>query len=317
MLQFGAVAGVGMVGADSCGFGGNTTETLCARWAWCVNTLYLISQTLTDRLGALSPFYRNHNELGNIPQEFYRWNLTTIAARAAGKTRLRLLDYAYTFLHKQHTDGTPALWPLSWVHPDDANTISIEHQYYFGPSLLVSPVVAENSTSVDIYLPNATFYDFFTLDQVQGQGSNITIENVDYDTIPLHILGGSIVALRTGNATTTADNRQLPFDIVVAPNATSQAEGYLRLDDGISIDVGDKYSDVYFVFDGEKLDVSGNFGYVKGSNVGMVVFAGQTSEKRVQLNGNEWDQVTYDSQRGTISVYGLNRALGDWTIALV
>jgi len=208
------------------------------------------------------------------------------------------------------------MWPLSWVHPEDENTISIEHQFYFGPSLLVSPVVAENSTTATFYVPNEIYYDFFTLAPVQGEGAEITVEDVGYDTMPLHIRGGSIVPLRYGDANTTEQNRELPFHLVIAPNSTDQAWGYLRLDDGVSLDPGDATSDIWMIYGNDTLEVSGSFGYGQGNVVDAIVFAGQIQNRTISINGQSAANLVFDSGNQTLTAYGLNLPFGAMNVTL-
>ena len=212
-----------------------------------------------------------HNELGNINQEFYLWPTVTKAAQNAIDMRYRLLDYFYTAFHQQHIEGTPVVSPLWFKYPSDPNTFPIDLQFLFGDSILVSPVTQENATSVTIYLPNDIFYDFLTFQPVHGAGSNITLDNVNFTSIPVHIRGGVVLPLRIEGAMTTKALRSNDFELIVAPGLDGTATGSLYVDDGVSISPASSTT-VTMNFSDAKLTVNGTFDYATGVKVAQVRF---------------------------------------------
>ena len=201
--------------------------------------------------------------------------------------RYRLLDYLFTAFHKAHLDGTPVLHPLWHFFPQDPATYGIDLQFFFGHSILVSPVTQENVTSVTAYFPNAIFYDFTTYDTLQGQGQNVTFDNVDYTQIPVHIRGGSILPLRASGAMTTTALRGTDFEILVAIDADGKASGSLYVDDGVSLDP-QTCTEVCFEYANGTLEAKGSFGYPLDVNVATVRFLGvQNTPKQVLFNGEE------------------------------
>ncbi|KAI0648507.1 alpha-glucosidase [Trametes meyenii] len=290
ILGMAGIYQVPMVGADICGFGENTTETLCARWA---------------SAGAFYPFMRNHNTEDAISQEFYRWPTVAQAARNALDIRYRLLDYIYTTFHHAHTDGTPVLQPLWYQFPKDANTFAIDTQFLYGPSILVSPVLEENTTSVSVYYPDEAFYDFLDLTKTHVPGGGVVqLTDVNLTSIPVAIRGGVVLPLREKGAMTTAALRETDFELVVAPALDGTAEGALYVDDGISITPKTKTS-VSFKFKGGKLTVKGTFGHPTGVDVARVRFLDvQSAPKSVKFNGKAVgkDAVAYDSERHVLDV---------------
>jgi len=64
--------GIPFVGADICGFKGDTDEELCARW---------------QALGAFYTFSRNHNSHGSIDQFPYLWDSVADVTRQTLRIR--------------------------------------------------------------------------------------------------------------------------------------------------------------------------------------------------------------------------------------
>ncbi|SPQ24942.1 87de91c6-7014-41a9-8a67-58881903eaae [Thermothielavioides terrestris] len=64
----------------------------------------------------------------------------------------------------------PLSRPMFYVYPDGANTLGIELQYFYGPGRLVAPVREGGMTSMDVYLSDDVFYDFYTHKHQGGRG---------------------------------------------------------------------------------------------------------------------------------------------------
>lgn len=260
-LAFTSIYQFPMVGSDVCGFGSNTTEELCARWA---------------SLGAFSTFYRNHNDLGSVDQEFYLWEKVADSARKAIDIRYRLLDYIYTALHKASQDGTPVNSPVFFHYPDDKKALNLDLQYFYGPGVLVAPVTEEGATSVDVYLPEDKFYDWYTHEAIQGQGDINTFHDVDVTHIPLLIKSGVILPLREKSANTTTALRKQDFEILIPLDDKGEARGELYFDDGESIDpaVNGGVTKLDLVYKDGELSIAGVFGYPQDVSVSKITILG-------------------------------------------
>ena len=54
---------------------------------------------------------------------------------------------------------------------------------------MVSPVVTEGATTVDVYFPEEQWYDFFTQEPVTYSGETVTLQS-PIDTVQVHVRGG-------------------------------------------------------------------------------------------------------------------------------
>ena len=190
-------------------------------------------------------------------------------------------------------------------YPKDKNTFALEYQFFFGDSILVSPVTEENATSVSIYLPQDVFYEFDTFAAVKGAGSSITLNDVPFTRIPLHIKGGSILPLRAQSAMTTTALRKKDFEFIVAPDIHGEASGTLYIDDGESIKPASS-TNVNMRFKNRKLEIRGTFGYKPtGVKISLVRFLGVGSKPDgVVVNGKHVDGsgYSYNSMRKVLDV---------------
>ncbi|XP_064323049.1 lysosomal alpha-glucosidase isoform X2 [Phalacrocorax carbo] len=225
--------GVPLVGADICGFMGDTSEELCVRWT---------------QLGAFYPFMRNHNDHGARPQEPYAFSPAAQAAmRNALRLRYSLLPFLYTLFHRAHSAGETVARPLFLEFPKDPNTWAVDRQLMWGGGLLITPVLEAGKTKVSSYFPAGTWYSLAGDSTIHSKGQWILLP-APLDTINVHVRAGHILPLQEP-AFSTAESRKKGMALVVALTPDGFARGDLFWDDGESwqsFEKGD-YTEILFL----------------------------------------------------------------------
>uniref|UniRef100_A0A3B4Z5B8 Alpha glucosidase n=1 Tax=Seriola lalandi dorsalis TaxID=1841481 RepID=A0A3B4Z5B8_SERLL len=290
VLQF-SLFGVPLVGADVCGFGDNTTEELCVRWM---------------QLGAFYPFMRNHNDKPNAPQEPYVFGQKARAAmRSALNLRYSLLPFLYTLFHRAHTSAETVARPL-FMFPTDPNCQTIDRQFLWGSSLLISPVLEQGSVELAAYLPPSTWYSLHNGQPFYSKGQYLLLP-APLDTINVHVREGHIIPQQEPALTSTA-SRGNPFFLTVALSAGGWAWGDLFWDDGESLDTYEMGNYCYVTFIAgqivsDPLRLNGALdGLILG---GLQVFGVPSLPRYVLANGKEVRDFMYRSDTKALTVTNL------------
>ncbi|EEZ99945.2 lysosomal alpha-glucosidase [Tribolium castaneum] len=293
LLSF-SLFGVPLMGADICGFNGNTTRSLCNRWT---------------QLGAFYPFSRNHNTDDGIDQDPVAMGPEVVmSARKALSMRYKLLPYLYTLFWAAHTRGDTVARPLFFEFPTDLKTYDIDTQFLWGPALMIVPVLEENSTEVTAYLPEGLWYDIYTKSPIAGQGQSVNL-SAPLDTIPVLLRGGYILPTQAPEQTTTR-SRLNRIEIVAAGDEQMNAFGEFYWDDGDSLNSYEEkqYTLIDFWMERGVLRSENIFwsGTENPPNLGAVTIVGITDSVEEVLVNNVAQAFRYDTIHKYLLIENLN-----------
>jgi alpha-D-xyloside xylohydrolase len=146
--------------------------------------------------GAFVPLFRAHGQFPfrepfNIAPEGHPAYTSMVYSI---NLRYKLLPYIYSLAGKTYLEDGTMMRALAMDFPTDTQTLSINDQYLFGPSLLVNPVTEKGLTSRKVYLPEGkVWYDFYSGKAEKG-GRTIDAD-APYEKIPLFVKEGAILPL--------------------------------------------------------------------------------------------------------------------------
>lgn len=186
------MSGLALWSHDIGGYRGRPDPELFVRWA---------------QFGLFSSHSRMH---GDSPREPWLFGDKALAiVRKYAALRERLLPYIRKAAREASETGMPVLRALPLAFPDDPNAAAWDHEYMFGPSLLVAPVIHKiedlerrpggrtGPPRMAVYLPPGDWIDHWTGRRYRGPA--VIERMVPLSVMPLYVRSGARIPMRGRN----------------------------------------------------------------------------------------------------------------------
>ena len=171
------MSGIDMWANDLGGYikGGRTPgdDTLFVRWT---------------EFSALSPIMEVHSGINLGPWDYGPQALDIF--RGYSRLHMSLFPYRYAAAQEAARTGMPLMRALVLMHPRDPAARDAADEYYFGPDLLVAPVVT-SGTRRAVHLPQGEWLDYWSGARLSGPLD--TAMDVPLDRIPLFVRAGAVL----------------------------------------------------------------------------------------------------------------------------
>ena len=103
---------------------------------------------------------------------------------------MSLFPYRYAAAQESARTGLPMMRSLVLMHQDDPEARAADSEYYFGPDLLVAPVLGP-VTQRAVYLPEGDWIDYWSGKPLPGRQT--VLAEAPLDRIPLYVRSGAIL----------------------------------------------------------------------------------------------------------------------------
>jgi len=151
------------------------------------------------------------------------------------RLRYRMLPYIYSLAWKTTSEAYTPMRPLVMDFRNDSRAQDIGDQFMYGPAFLVNPVTEPSSTTRLVYLPNTTWYDFWSGSTIEG--GRMINANTPLDRLPVYVRAGSIVPLGPDEEWSTQKPAD-PIELRVYPGASGDFAIYEDENDGYDYEKG-------------------------------------------------------------------------------